>query len=261
LEDPDPVCKADVFRFQSARGRTWLQLIDQLFVFEVAKVAAETRDPNFLLLDGPLLIHPSLLDAAKSREGMDVDRRRSCYDDLGKCIELLKELLKVCEKRNIQLAGFVKRPLSCTLDPQKLRRDATLLARPMKKLYGSRTPCLSPGNHPALDWYVDMGISEARGPDFIKIVYIKSSRVKPPMRLEMPGWADDEAVCSAILSTCDPISGVPAHILRAESLIRMGEGTLKSVFLRILSRSLVKDRDAEWDLVPVHGEEFEAVGR
>jgi len=261
LQDRDPICRADIFRFQSVKGRAWLSLMDALFTFSIAKKVAEDRDPDFLLIDGPLLLHPDVLFHPKDVRGeIDVDRRCCYSDDLRACIETLFELMRACKDRDIKLAAFVKRPRGTLIDPVKRRRDAVLLARSMK-LYGSRTSCLSPGDHPAWKFYVGMGFEEAREPYFIKVVYIKSSKVKPPFRLEIPRWVDDEAVCSAVLSTSDPISGVPAHILRAESLIRMGEGTLKSVFLRILSRSLVKDRDAEWDLVPVHGEEFEAVGR
>jgi hypothetical protein len=242
-------------------GGTWLSLMDAHFVFDTALMTTRLRSPDYILIDGPLLLHPTYLKPlARRASGRDVDRDVTYDDCLKSCIKSVLTLMQHCLTHDIKLIGVVKRPRSMLIS--EWRRDSAILDRLME--YGQMTESLSPGDHPALDAYsgemnADLTIKDPSEPGFMRVVYLKSSKVKAPIRVEIPYWVKDESeVANLILQISDPISGVPAHILRAESLIRMGEKTLRSIYLRVLSRELVRDKKADAELKPMYGEEFKA---
>jgi len=259
IVDPKPICKCDIFRFASVRGSTWLSLMDTKFIFDVALMTAKEKSPDYILIDGPLLMHPVYFSTLKLREkGIDIDRDIGYESDLSDCIKSIVSCLEHCFLRNMRIIGVVKRSRSTLLDPDKRKRDSAILDRVME--YGEMTESLSPGKHQALDHYASMEskhLRDPRSPGFIRVVYLKSSKIKAPIRLEIPYWVeDDDEIANLILAISDPVTGIPAHIIKSENLIRVGEMTLRSVYLRILSRELSHNRLAESDLKPIYGEEF-----
>jgi hypothetical protein len=261
ISDPSPIFEGDIFRLNSVFGDLWLSLQDVHLVFTVAKRAVEERRPDWLIVDGPLLLYPSLIpryiffseEEEEIRE-MDLDRWSSYKTDLYRCADTVLEFFRTCRERRVNVLGLVKRVRSSLFDTSGRRRDASILQKHLG--YGQVTQAVAPGKHPSLRLYAkrakEAGFqAEVGWEDFFKVVYLRSSRVKPPVRLEVPYWVNPRQAAEAVLALSDPISGVPVHILRVEGLIRMGDEILKSIYLRMLGKSATLE-----DLMPLHGEEF-----
>lgn len=260
ISDPSPIFEGDLFRLNSIFGDLWLSLQDVHFVFTVAKRAVEERRPDWLIVDGPLLLYPSLIPRSiffseeEEISGMDLDRLESYRTALYRCTDAVLEFFRACRERRVNVMGLVKRVRSSLFDRSGRRRDASILQKHLG--YGQMTQAVAPGKHPSLRLYAKRAKeggfeAEVGWEDFFKVVYLRSSRVKPPVRLEVPYWVDPRQAAEAVLALSDPISGVPVHILRVEGLIRMGDEILKSIYLRMLGKSATLE-----DLMPLHGEEF-----
>lgn len=258
IHDEEPLFDGRVCRFTSVSGDLWLSLLDARYVFRVARLAVERRRPDWILIDGPLLLYPAL--RYHHDEGLDLGTLEGYSDALRNCVAEILDFLERCRER-VPVLGLVKRVRSSLYDPTRTRRDSALLQRYLA--YGEATEPRKPfregGSHPSLELYQkyakERGM-EADWDEFFKVMYVRTSKVKPPVRLEIPYWVDPREAAGLVLSISDPISGIPAHILRVEGLIRMGEGILKSVYMRLFTRAARECPEYIQDLVPFHGEEF-----
>ncbi len=253
IRDERPIFDGDIYRLTSVAGQTWLSLEETGYIFTVAKKAVEQRRPNWIIIDGPLLMYPGLI-YHDDPDGVDLDRLRGYRLALHDCAGKILNFLQACKERGVGTLGLVKRVRSSLFDPTKRRRDASFLQKHMR--YGQMTKPVQPGKHPSLNLYEkvsqELGFKpEVPWKDYFTVVYLKSSRVKPPFRLELPHWVHPEEAASMVLAVSDPITGVPVHIQRVEGLIRIGQETLRSVYARLLT----KMRGSP-DLIPLHGEEF-----
>jgi len=258
IKDDHPIFEGKVCRYSSVMGSAWLSLEETILVFRAARKAAEERKPDWILVDGPLLIYPALV-YSEDKDGMDITEPavfgRTYRVALAECVQEILNFLLLCKERKIPVVGVVKRVRSSLFDPERRRRDAAFLNRFMK--IGQMTEPRDPGRHPSLEEYqkvakelnLEFGVGWR---DFFRLVYVKTSRVKPPFRLEVPFWVDPKEAASVVLSVSDPITGVPVHIQKVEGLIKMGQETLRSIYLRMLSQH----PESVDDLIPLHGEEF-----
>jgi hypothetical protein len=258
IKDEHPIFEGKVCRYSSVMGSTWLSLDETILVFKAARRAVEERKPDWILIDGPLLIYPGLV-YAEDKDGMDITEPslfgRDYKRALAECVLEVLRFLFTCRERNIPVVGVIKRVRSSLFDKERRRRDAALLNRYMR--YAQMTEPRGPGRHPSLEEYGKVATEEGLKPevewkDFFRVVYLKSSKVKPPFRLEVPFWVDPKEAASVVLAVSDPITGVPVHIQKVEGLIKMGQETLKSIYLRMLSQH----PESTDDLIPLHGEEF-----
>ncbi|RLG42192.1 MAG: hypothetical protein DRO05_01930 [Thermoproteota archaeon] len=270
--DPSPLCDGHVFRLLSFRGPTWISLIEQRLVYQVALSVVEKREPDVLLLDGNLLIRPPYLSEGKEEGEIDLDRGTNYVEDRNACIDALLYLLDECYKRGIALVGVVKRPAAQLIMPSK--RDAAILDRlmktgdmvgpiPPKRLWGA--PKAGVG-HPALLHYAsryrelsDLSIEDPTTEGFIRVAYLKTTAARGPIRLEIPYWVDPLEIASIVLETskADPVDGIPVHIIKADELAGVGSDLLKIIYGEMLARLIKENPELVGAMRPVRGEEFE----
>jgi len=272
IVDPSPLCDGHVFRLLSYRGPTWISLIEQRLIYQIALSVVDEKEPDFLLLDGNLLIRPPYLSEGSQEGEIDLDRRTNYIDDRNACIDALLYLLDECYKRGIALAGVVKRPAAQLLMPSK--RDAAVLDKLMKvgEMVGPLLPKRLWGapregvGHPALLHYASrfrklkgLSIEDPTTEGFIKVVYLKTTPARGPIRLEIPYWVDPLEVAGVVLeaSKANPVDGIPVHILKADELAGVGSDLLRIVYGEMLAKLIKENPELVGAVRPVRGEEFE----
>ncbi len=272
IVDPSPLCDGHVFRLLSYRGPTWISLIEQRLVYQVALSVVDKKEPDFLLLDGNLLIRPPYLSEGSEEGETDLDRGTNYIDDRNACIDALLYLLDECYRRGIAVAGVVKRPAAQLLSPSK--RDAAILDKFMKvgEMVGPMLPKRLWGaprkgvGHPALLHYASrfrklqgLSIEDPTTEGFIKVAYLKTTSARGPIRLEIPYWVDPLEVASVILETskANPVDGIPLHILKADELAGVGSDLLRIVYGEMLAKLIKENPELVGAVRPVRGEEFE----
>ncbi|HIE23268.1 MAG TPA: DNA double-strand break repair nuclease NurA [Candidatus Korarchaeota archaeon] len=272
IVDPSPLCDGHVFRLLSYRGPTWISLIEQRLIYQIALSVVDEKEPDFLLLDGNLLIRPPYLSEGSQEGEIDLDRRTNYIDDRNACIDALLYLLDECYKRGIALAGVVKRPAAQLLMPSK--RDAAVLDKLMKvgEMVGPLLPKRLWGapregvGHPALLHYASrfrklkgFSIEDPTTEGFIKVVYLKTTPARGPIRLEIPYWVDPLEVAGVVLeaSKANPVDGIPVHILKADELAGVGSDLLRIVYGEMLAKLIKENPELVGAVRPVRGEEFE----
>lgn len=255
IRDEDPIFIGDIHRFTSIDGNLWLSLEEVRYVFHAARLAVERKNVHWCIIDGPLLLYPPLIDHARSEDGWDLDKFRGYKDALYATASEILRFFKTCRESGTKIFGLVKRVRSSLFDPEKRHRDSAILQKFLRER-GNVTKPVCPGRHPSLNLYESQAEKEnikfeKNWQEFFQVIYLRSSRVKPPVRLEVPYWVDPREAAEVVLSLSDPITGIPVHIHRVEGLIRMGNEILKSIYMRLLARAKSTD-----DLIPLHGEEF-----
>ncbi len=270
--DPSPLSDGHVFRLLSFRGPTWLSLLEQRLVYQIAISVVEKRNPDVLLLDGNLLLRPPYLSEGREEGEVDLDRGTNYINDRDACIDALLYLLDECYKREIAVAGVVKRPAAQLISPSK--RDAAILDHLMnvgdmigpmlpKRLWGA--PKAGVG-HPALLYYAsryrELGNFSIEGPTtegFIRVAYLKTTAARGPLRLEIPYWVDPIEIASVVLETskANPVDGVPVHIFKADELAGVGSDLLKIIYGEMLARLIKENPRLVGAMRPMRGEEFE----
>jgi len=203
------------------------------FMYEVASKAVLERKPDLLLLDGPLIPNAGYIPHSDDSEAYKED-----YDNMMDALFSLLDLIKKeHEKRGMLMACVVKRVrstrYSVILNLSKPIRDSALL-NPILKI-GQRTALIDAAEGRMLKGEFP---AEHRK---VKQFFVKSS-VTSPMRVEIPGWLSDEAgqIASLIYSTSDPLTGIPFHILRADTLTRVNIPTMDLTYTRFISHVMDK---------------------
>ena len=272
IVDPSPLCDGHVFRLLSYRGPTWISLLEQRLVYQIALSVVEKREPDVLLLDGNLLIRPPYLSEGSEEGEIDLDRGANYIDDRNACIDALLYLLDECYKRGTAVAGVVKRPAAQLIMPSK--RDAAILDRLMKvgEMAGPMLPKRLWGaprggvGHPALLHYAsryrklqNLSIEDPITEGFIKVAYLKTTPARGPIRLEIPYWVDPLEVSSVVLETskANPVDGIPIHILKADELAGVGSDLLRIIYGEMLAKLIKENPELVGAVRPVRGEEFE----
>lgn len=259
--DDQPVCDGGVFRLRTEGGRIWLSLIEYGFLYRVALETVKRKHPDVLLLDGCLLLHPIYLLYKRRIGGKDLETGKTYDDYRTECARALLELFAYCYKEDIKLAGVVKRVRSTLLGFEF--RDTSILDRHMQ--VGQRTKSIGPGKHPALSFYLNESTKvevprelrrELSSGKFFNIVYMKTTDVKAPIRLEIPFWVPVDDITSVVMQTAEPISGIPIHILKADNLTKARDDVFRAVYVRMMGKMLSDDMSSESLIRPIRGEEF-----
>jgi len=250
--DRNPLSTGKPFQLDTPQGETWLSVIEHLMINEIAVKTVLQKRPDWMLVDGGLLLRPSYVKTQVS--GVEVETNTTYRQHLESLIRRIIELIGLCKKFSIGLIGVVKRSRATLIDGKY--RDVSICNRALK--FGEAT-ALPPGKHPALDLYEGLRRRWKMLPtlpplnrDFFKIVYTRTSTSKGVIRLEIPYWVDVREAASVCLLDADPITGVPIHIEKADGLARISDSTFRSIHIRILHNN----PDASEDLRPVRGEEY-----
>jgi len=208
------------------------------FMYEVAERAVVEKKPDLLLIDGPLIPNAGYIP-----HGDDSPAYKKDYESMIKALfSLLDSVRKEFEKRGMLFACVVKRVrstrYSSILRLSKPIRDSSLLNPLLKK--GQRTGLIDPAEGKMLK---DEFPEEHRR---VKQFFVKGSSLSP-VRVEVPGWLGEkvEDLASVVFSTCDPFTGVPFQILRADALTRVSIPTTDLTYTRFISRVMDKVKSGE----------------
>ena len=206
-------------------------------MYEVARKTIEERRPDIFLLDGPIIPNERYIPQEEDSEAY----LQSYREMMGALFSMLRAAETAYRERRMLFAGVVKRAGSTRyqriLGIKKHMRDPLLLNPILGE--GERTEVIGPGARRMLNEFPP----ELRE---ISVFFIKTSKLAP-MRVEVPGWEKDsvDEIASVIYSTSDPISGVPFHILRADTLTRVSLPTTDLTYSRFISRLLDKVNSGE----------------
>lgn len=251
LKDESPTSDGSVVLIDAEDGeQQWLSLFERYLTVRVAANVAINRRPDWLLLDGGLILRPHYLRAIEGVEEVydeGFPNYTSYEERLNSCLTEMVRLLELCRKLRIKILGVVKRPTSRLLAAKinSKHRDSVLLDR---FLDVGEYVLLDAGENPVLRRYEEIAKKSVE----IHVSYIKTSKSKGPIRVEFPAWVDPEEAMSLILADSDAITGVPIHIIRADSLVKIPKDTFKAVFSRLVWNNL----HALEMLRPQRGEEF-----
>jgi hypothetical protein len=208
------------------------------FMYEVARRAVVERKPNLLLLDGPLIPNAGYIPHPDDSESYKGDFENM----MGALFSLLDLAKKEHEKRDMLLACVVKRVrstrYSVILNLPKPIRDSTIL-NPVLKI-GQRTTLTDVAEGRMLK---EIFPAEHRK---VQQFFIKTSRTSP-IRVEIPEWLSEKVddIASLVYSTSDPLTGIPFHILRADTLTRVNIPTTDLTYTRFISHIMDKVKSGE----------------
>lgn len=208
------------------------------FMYEVAERAVVEKKPDLLLVDGPLVPNAGYIPISDDSSAYKKD-----YEAMIKALfSLLNSAKKEFDERGMLFACVVKRVrstrYSSLLNLAKPIRDSCLLNPLMKK--GQRTGLINPVEGKMLR---DEFPEEHRR---VKQFFVKGSSLSP-VRVEVPDWLSDrvDELASLVYSTCDPFTGVPFQILRADALTRVSIPTTDLTYTRFISRVMDKVKSGE----------------
>ena len=192
--------------------------------------ARAVDDVDLLIVDGPLIPIP--------RFG-------------GEYLEAVKRLVERCEEKNVALVGFVKRPqqrfISMELGLGSRFRDSTILSAVLSA--GECYPW------PPRDHYA------RRVRLTFRYTYLKtiSDRRILPFRVDFPSYISDEmaeSVLSYILSTCDPMRGVPAMVMMADEEVKLSKRLIRDLYAEALESIISRFPERSWGSVMARWGEF-----
>ena len=208
------------------------------FMYEVAQRAVVEKKPDLLLIDGPLIPNAGYIP-----HGDDSPAYKKDYEAMIKALfSLLNSVKKEFDERGMLFACVVKRVrstrYSSILRLSKPIRDSSLL-NPLMKM-GQRTALIDAAEGRMLR---EEFPEEHRR---VKQFFVKGSSLSP-VRVEVPGWLAERVddLASLVYSTCDPFTGVPFQILRADALTRVSIPTTDLTYTRFISRVMDKVKSGE----------------
>ena len=192
--------------------------------------ARAVDDVDLLIVDGPLIPIPRFR---------------------GEYLEAVRRLVNRCEEKSVVLAGFVKRPqqrfISMELGLQSRFRDSTILSAILSA--GECYPW------PPRDHYA------RRVRLTFRYTYLKtiSDRRILPFRVDFPSYISDEtaeSVLSYILSTCDPMRGVPAMVMMADEEVKLSKRLIRDLYAEALESIISRFPERAWGSVMARWGEF-----
>ena len=213
------------------RDERFLARIDntrETMLMKIAEKAAD--DVDLLMVDGPLIPIPQFGE---------------------EYVKAVRRLVERCCEKNVVLAGFVKRPqqrfISKELDLGSRFRDSTILSAVLSA--GECYPW------PPRDHYA------RRVKLTFRYTYLKtiSDRRILPFRVDFPSYISDEtaeSVLSYILSTCDPVRGVPAMVMMADEEVKLSKKLIRDLYAEVLESLLSRFPERSWGSVMARWGEF-----
>ncbi|RLF15547.1 MAG: hypothetical protein DRJ97_03670 [Thermoprotei archaeon] len=240
IEDREPVVEAEV-RFEDLdEPATWTaEALERRLMFRASTKACLAKKPEVVLIDGGLLPHPSLLRSEAGRAEVEA------------CVAEQARFMKLAEGLGVNVAGVVKRARGKLFDG--VHRDVALLdleegeatePRPIEEGWVRRVEGL----------FRRVGFKPPR----IMVSYVKTTANREPVRIELPDWCDLGLVLSTVARTADPVTGVPIHVVKADSYTKVHGGVVKAVYTRLLHKLVAEyGLKAEDYLRPIRGESLE----
>ncbi|HDJ66528.1 MAG TPA: DNA double-strand break repair nuclease NurA [Nitrososphaeria archaeon] len=209
----------------------FMATVDNMRETMLMRIAEKTVDDvDLLIIDGPLIPIPRFK---------------------GEYLEAVRRLVKRCEKKNVALAGFVKRPqqrfISKELDFGSKFRDSTILSAVLSA--GECYPW------PPKDHY------ESRVKLTFRYTYLKtiSDRRILPFRIDFPSYVSDEmaeTILSYFLSTCDPNRGVPAMVMMADEEVKLSKRLIRDLYAEVLESLISRFPERSWGSIMFRWGEF-----
>jgi len=209
----------------------FMATVDNMRETMLMRIAEKTVDDvDLLIIDGPLIPIPRFK---------------------GEYLEAVRRLVKRCEKKNVALAGFVKRPqqrfISKELDLGSKFRDSTILSAVLSA--GECYPW------PPKDHY------ESRVKLTFRYTYLKtiSDRRILPFRIDFPSYVSDEmaeTILSYFLSTCDPNRGVPAMVMMADEEVKLSKRLIRDLYAEVLESLISRFPERSWGSIMFRWGEF-----
>lgn len=250
ITDLSPLFFADIYRINTSEGNLWLSLIERELTFRIALETILKKRLSWIFIHGGLLLWPRYFQKVEGQEvetGLDYEKR------MWACIKIILNLLNACVKKGIGIVGVVENSEASLI--KKGQRDIAILNPFLRQ--GEALLPLNPGKHPSLDHYEYCRKKEqiqlpTIDTHFFSVIYLRTTELKGAIRLEIPYWMDWEEAVSICISDIDPIYGLPLHISKANSLVKMSEDTFRCFY----SRLLLNNPQALEYLRPLRGEEF-----
>ena len=224
----DPIILEQELNERDERFMARVDEMRETMLMRIAERAVEGVD--LLMVDGPLIPIPQF--------GKEY-------------VEAVKRLVERCEERGVALAGFVKRPqqrfISKELNLRSKFRDSTILSAVLSA--GECYPW------PPRDHYV------RRVRLTFRYTYLKtiSDRRILPFRVDFPSYISDEtaeSVLSYILSTCDPMRGVPAMVMMADEEVKLSKRLIRDLYAEALESIISRFPERSWGSVMARWGEF-----
>jgi len=200
----------------------------ETMLMRIAEKAVD--DVELLIVDGPLIPIPRFR---------------------GEYVEAVRRLVNRCEEKGVVLAGFVKRPqqrfISMELGLGSRFRDSTILSAVLSA--GECYPW------PPRDHYA------RRARLTFRYTYLKTiaDRRILPFRVDFPSYISDEtaeSVLSYILSTCDPMRGVPAMVMMADEEVKLSKRLIRDLYAEALESIISRFPERSWGSVMARWGEF-----
>ncbi len=193
-------------------------------------IAAEAtaRNPDWIMLDGPIVPHHDLQGATE-----DSPTKKDWWEMV---LRSRVDMLERCESEGVNVVGVIEdcnsRHLIRFLEAQGLARgpkrlrDVAVLADPRVLDEGERTFDFVPPYDEG-DYHV-FEVLEERSGYRIKVMYVRTTREGPPLRLEIPDFVNPDEAASAVFSTAVDYNGygIPIHIVMADAFAKVEEGVL-----------------------------------
>ncbi len=188
--------------------------------------SAASENPDWIMIDGPIVPHHDLRGANE-----DSPTKRNYW---GQVISSRVDMLERCEDEGVKIVGVIEdcnsRHLIRFLEAQGLAkgrprlRDVAVLADTSVLDEGERTSAFVP---PYGDYPVFRIIEEESGYR-IKVMYLRTTREGPPLRVEIPDFIDPDEAASVVFSTAVDYNGygIPIHLVMADAFTKVEEGIL-----------------------------------
>ncbi|MEM3045482.1 MAG: DNA double-strand break repair nuclease NurA [Candidatus Bathyarchaeia archaeon] len=213
-------------------------LLHMALEYRIARQAVELWRPDFVLLDGGIILNPRLQPRLQDSGGYEGDFFSACTNAL--------DLLAACKDRGVTLAGFIKRTkmnhYGRMLEVPNLR-DAVLLNPLLER--GAYTDPFQMSNKVTAAYRrlaEDLGYS----PEMVEVqsCYLKTALA--PFRVEVPRFClpKVEELMSVLCAAADS-EGIPYAIHEADRLARITRPTSNIHSLVLFSRALDLVRTGE----------------
>lgn len=216
IADPSPLSLAKIYRINSSQGNLWLSLIERELTFRIALQTILEKKVSWIFIDGGLILWPRYFCEV---DGQEIETSFDYKKRIHSCLKSILKFLNACVLRGINVIGVVKNSSAHLIN--KEQRDISILNTYLKR--GEALMPLNPGEHPILDFYEYYRKEEGIplplvDKYFFTIIYLRTTELKGAIRLEIPYWVNWEEAVSICMADADPISGLPLHILKADSI-------------------------------------------
>ncbi len=200
--------------------------------------------PVIMILDGPLIPPESVGLAARIGRGLRLAR-----EVVDAYLDAHSSLLRAAREEGVTLVGFVKRPRSHYLSLISGRRGATLsdsaIASGVLTEVGQMAPRdpieLGEAELDSIIGYPE--IREALEPGSISFAFVRTSRRRPPFRVDFGNLADplsDPRVVAGYLVAAADSEGIPLPVVKADESVKVSRRVARDVYLESLRRLIAR---------------------